>query len=190
MSGNPPDPADHFAAIVRGLVAVFAHLLAWTRTSTPRLVIANDRILRTAQRLDRLIARWRAGADLTPRPRAPRSRLATPRPYAPNPRGHAWLVREHQQAAQFAPQVETFLARPDIRALAEAAPQAGRLLRPLCRMFGIAPPAWLRLPDRPRPEPKPIPPRPRLTRDGLLPTDRPFPAYVRRAIRAWKPRYG
>ena len=60
-----------------------------------------------------------------------------------------------RQAAQFAPQVEHFLAEPELAALLRDAPQAGRLLRPLCRMLAIPVPAPLRLPARPpRPAPK------------------------------------
>ena len=51
-------------------------------------------------------------------------------------------------------------ASPDTRALVEAAPQAGRLLRPLCRALAIDPPAWLRLPGTPEPPPpRPSPAR-------------------------------
>ena len=92
-----------------------------------------------------------------------------------------------QPTAQFALQVELFLANPDTRALVEAAPQAGRILRPLCRGLNLTPPDWLRLPDRPQPAPResakpvstaapPDPPR----------HDRPIPPYVPAAARAWK----
>jgi hypothetical protein len=38
----------------------------------------------------------------------------------------------------------------DLRALAAATPQAGRILRPMCHMVGLKPPAYLQLPRRPR----------------------------------------
>ena len=47
-----------------------------------------------------------------------------------------------------------------IIALCAAAPQTGRLLRPLCRMFAIPEPAYIARP-KPRREPKPRQPRPR-----------------------------
>lgn len=50
---------------------------------------------------------------------------------------------------------------PEARALVAAAPRAGRLLRPLCRIFGVRVPDWLKLPRRPR---KPRPPKPAVPR--------------------------
>lgn len=157
----------------------------------PVLTLAYHRINRMVRRLDRLVAHWQAGTLPKPRPsrtRQPRRKQPdSDQPMPPRlPRGRAWLVRLVQPTAQLAGQVETFLATPETRALVEAAPQAGRLLRPLCRALGIAPPDWLRLPARPRPPRKPRtkPPRPPAT------PYRPLPAYVRAAVRAWKPRFG
>jgi hypothetical protein len=56
--------------------------------------------------------------------------------------------------AVYAGQVQTFLADPEAAALLEAAPQAGRILRPLCRMLAIPLPDHLR---RPKPSPEPPP---------------------------------
>jgi hypothetical protein len=42
---------------------------------------------------------------------------------------------------------------PEMAALVAGAPQLGRVLRPLCRMLAVKPPAWLRLPRRRRPAP-------------------------------------
>ncbi len=46
------------------------------------------------------------------------------------------------------------------------APQAGRVLRPFCRMLGLRPPAWLALPKRVRERKKkePLPPHPAAAR--------------------------
>ncbi|MCC7283005.1 MAG: hypothetical protein IT556_11525, partial [Acetobacteraceae bacterium] len=84
---------------------------------------------------------------------------------------------------------ETLLATPEATEFLTAVPQAGRILRPLCRMLGLTPPACLRLPERPRPphqkpraEPRAAPPP--------HPPARPLPAYVRAAVRAWKPKFG
>jgi hypothetical protein len=62
--------------------------------------------------------------------------------------------------------VNLMLQDPEARALAEAAPQAGRLFRPLCHMLGLDQPEWLRLPKRPRKPRKPRPPKPRKPRQG------------------------
>jgi hypothetical protein len=111
--------------------------------------------------LERLIARWRAGTLPKPRlPRAGQSRKASPKPTLPT--APAWLVaRVGYTAAGFGSQLQHALSDPDLAAFLAAAPQAGRLFRPLYRMLGIEPPAPLRRQPRPRPaRPKP-PPKPK-----------------------------
>jgi hypothetical protein len=39
---------------------------------------------------------------------------------------------------------------PEMRRFVAEVPQAGRLLRPMCQMVGMRPPAWLALPKRVR----------------------------------------
>jgi hypothetical protein len=46
--------------------------------------------------------------------------------------------------------LQELLADPDMAALVAAAAQAGRILRPLCRMLNAEPPPYLRLSKRPR----------------------------------------
>ncbi|MCC6719774.1 MAG: hypothetical protein IT555_17970 [Acetobacteraceae bacterium] len=202
------------------LAAVLALHTARLPAIAALLAVAYYRLRQTILRLDRLARRWQANTLPAPRPgragqtrRRPAHDPARPR----LPSGHAWLIRLVQPTAQFAGQVQALLTHPDTVALAAAAPQAGRLLRPLCRALGIAPPDWLRLPPRPPhpspahpspahpgpahpgpahpgpplpspPLPSPAPAQPRAPRPatGLLPTDRPLPAYVRAAVRAWK----
>jgi hypothetical protein len=67
------------------------------------------------------------------------------------PSARAWLVKLMGWPAPcYGSHLNTMLAEPEMLALVQAAPQAGRLLRPLCRMFGIDPlPEYLRLPPRP-----------------------------------------
>jgi hypothetical protein len=50
-------------------------------------------------------------------------------------------------------ELEEMLENPGTAALVAGAPQLGRVLRPLCRMLAVKPPAWLRLPRRRRPAP-------------------------------------
>lgn len=63
--------------------------------------------------------------------------------------GHfAWLVRRvGWQAAGFGCQLRAVLQTPEMVALLEASPQAGRMLRPICRMLAVET-ALLRLPPR------------------------------------------
>ena len=115
--------------------------------SYARMVHALHRLPWLLERIDSLAQRWHAGTLPPPRPgprRAPRpaTPVATP-PRQRDPSSHGWLARIHHPARQIACQVEHLLAQPDTRAFVAAAPQAGRLLRPLCRMLGATPPDWL-----------------------------------------------
>ena len=157
----------HLGTILTRICALVAHQAATIRPITAPLIallaLTHGRLWRLAHRFDALALRWRAGT--LPRPRA--SRPGRPRPARPDsaqaPKlptsGRAWLIRLHQPTAQLAGQVEAFLARPDTHALVAAAPQAGRLLRPLCRALGLTPPDYLRLPPRPPRAPRPAQPR-------------------------------
>jgi hypothetical protein len=67
------------------------------------------------------------------------------------------------EAAAAGSQLRHLLADPEMAALIEAAPQMGRLLRPLCRSLGVRlPPGLLPPPRAPKPrKPRsPQPPRP------------------------------
>ncbi len=179
------------AAALSGLRATVANHIARAWHLEPLLALIYHRLTRMALRLDRLTQRWQAGT--LPKPRAPQTRSAPTRPDSPKPKpsavpkSHFWLVRLVQPTAHYIVPVENFLANPETRALVEAAPQAGRILRPLCRALGITPPEWLRLPARPVTPRKSRakPPRP----EPATPY-RPLPAYIRAAVRAWKPKYG
>ncbi|MBV8095574.1 MAG: hypothetical protein JO110_20555 [Acetobacteraceae bacterium] len=53
------------------------------------------------------------------------------------PGGFGWLIRLVPGAAAYAGQVEHLLADAEMAALLAEVPQAGRILRPLCRMLAI-----------------------------------------------------
>jgi hypothetical protein len=152
---------------VADICAGIAVVAARYRALAPLLVLVWCRLRRTVARLDRLAARWQQGR-LSPRPGGTHSRQPPQlhpadagRPRR-TPQGHAWLIRLHQPLAQFAPRIQRLLDDPEVIALCAATPQAGRLLRPLCRMFAIAPPACIARPAPVRPRtprpPKPQPP--------------------------------
>ena len=76
-----------------------------------------------------------------------------------------WLFHVAQpQAALALSHLQHWMAHPDLPAFLEAAPQAGRLLRPLCRLVGLEAqpgvPAELNLPAPPPFRPSPPPPAP------------------------------
>ena len=135
------------------------------------------RLHRLANRLTRLHDRWQAGtlpkprvrpASATPRttPRQPPARIPTfPMPGTPLvdpparlPRGHGWVLKRLPHCAEQSGRLHDLLQRAETRRFVEDAPQAARLLRPLCRALGVDQPDWLRLPKRPR---RPRPPKPR-----------------------------
>ena len=121
------------------------------------LLLARLRSL--TRRFNALVARLDAGL-----PAPPRRQRATTRPAraAPDPgvlrlpRGRFWLIRLlPYEAASYGSQLKAMLADPQTAALLAAAPEAGRILRPLCRLLAVHPEGMLALPaDRGKPEPR------------------------------------
>ncbi len=165
MFSFPRTPPERFAAIIDLLCRMVAARIAGGRLAGPLIILIWRRLNRMGVRFAALAARHDAGTLRPPRlrPRAPRP--ARPRPPDPLPRGKAWLIRLVPEAAGGASQLQHLLADAEMVALIAAAPQAGRILRPLCRMLGLRPPAVLALPPRPprppaAPPPAPHPPAP------------------------------
>jgi len=158
---------EHLEAILRPLRAMLNGHTQTPGPLQPLMMLIWRYLHRPVQRLQRLIEKLQAGTLTPPRPRA-----ITPTPPIPRapklrlPNHHAWLIRLIQRTAQLHAQLEILIARPEMAELLAAAPQAGRILRPLCRMLGIRPlPPILRLPPRPRRArpPKPAPTVARIT---------------------------
>ncbi len=150
-------PLGHrLAVIVAGLYGVIAPRAAAEWAITALLVRLVTRLDHMVLRLDRLVARWQAGTLAPPRP-SRASRPRTSRPRLAFPRAAAWLNRLIPATARWSPGIGLLLASPECQALIADAPQAGRILRPLCHMLGIPLPVALRLPKRPR-RPAPNPP--------------------------------
>jgi len=166
-----------------------AHLGA-NRHLEPVLALAYYYLKRTASRLERLIARWQAGTLIPRHPAARASRAPAPAPSLAEtgprtpklrlPSGKFWLIRLVQPTAQLYPQLEQLVASPEMAELLAAAPQAGRILRPLFRMYGLPMPEILHLP--------PVPRRPRPPRSAkLAPAVTPVTAQERRKWRNYSP---
>ena len=162
ISTTPPAAADRFALIIGGLSRAVA---TQHRVGLSGLLIIAiwSRLIRIATSFAALAARVRAGTLPAPRRRASRpasSRPASsppapsgsppPRPASPFlPRGFAWLIPlVPHEAAGFGSQLAHLLTDPEMTALVSAHPGMGRILRPLCRMLGVATPPALR-PARP-----------------------------------------
>jgi hypothetical protein len=115
---------------------------------------------RARRRLARLVERFRDGSLCPPRPRArPRSRASEtdeaalrPQPAFSPPRNYAWLCGlVPQWAASCGGQLLMALDTEEMRAMAEAGPQLGRVLRPLMWALAVTEPAYLNPKPRPRP---------------------------------------
>jgi hypothetical protein len=78
------------------------------------------------------------------------------------PREFGWVRRALPETGQFAGVLTYLLRDPETAALVEKAPEAGRILRPLCRLLGIEAPEFLRrgyVPADPPPHLTSPPPR-------------------------------
>lgn len=164
----PPTPrglAWRFTAIITCLCAAIAARAAKQRALQPLILQLWGALRRRAGRFERLVARVQAGRLSASRPASRPPRRHRPPAAGPRlPRRFAWLVRLAPETAVFGSQLRALLADPETAALLEAAPQAGRLLRPFCRMLGVRPgPALapaLVPPRRDRPPRRGRPPRP------------------------------
>jgi hypothetical protein len=121
-----------------------------------------------AARFASVIARVRSGALPKQGVKKPRSDENTrhtrgsPSPGTSSlrlPRSFGWLVRLGSEAACYRSQLQYLLSDPEIAALLAAAPQVGRVLRPLCHMLGLRVRQWpaLCLPVRRQPARLPPP---------------------------------
>ncbi len=140
----PRTPAECFAGIIAWLNRDLAAWAAKNRLAAPLILLLWPRLNRLAIRFTALAARVAAGTAAPRRSTSLRAAGARPRkPYARLPRGFAWVVRMVPGTAAYGSQLQHLLADPEMAALLAAAPQAGRLLRPLCRMLGVRPPPAL-----------------------------------------------
>jgi hypothetical protein len=147
IPSGPASPSDFLARTLGGLCRAIAARCAGRdaaiTVARPLLILLWSRLNRTVLRFASLAARAAAG-----RLAAPRSRPARPAPVSPpspsplsSPRppavGFVWLVRLVPGTAAYGSQLQYLLATPEMAALLATAPQAARILRPLCRMLGV-----------------------------------------------------
>ncbi len=101
------------------------------------------------------------------------------------PAGRMWLTKILQpvawQVLQWSSAITQLLDDPEVKALVAAAPQTGRLLRPLCLLFEMPVPDYLRLPKRVR---KPRAPKPRATPSARKERQGPARGFTRKQIDA------
>jgi hypothetical protein len=147
-----PDLAQSFALVIAGLCRATASHIVVDRGAGPLLIRIFIRLHRLAARLTSLVSQVQAGKLPPPGPGHSTGGASRRQPRLPERSG--WLLRLVPGTAVYAGQVQTLLDDPQTAALLEAAPQAGRILRPLCRMLALPLPDYLR---RPRPPSAPPP---------------------------------
>ena len=127
-----------FAPWIDQLRSLIFHRAIYTAVLGPLMPILHNYLGRAVRRLDRLVLAWERDqlptAPTTRRTARPARQVAKP-PRLPTAQN--WLPNLHAPAGQYRAPLAVLLADPDTKALAEATPQAGRILRPLCRMFGV-----------------------------------------------------
>ncbi len=181
----PAAPADRFACLIDGLCRAIAAPGAGRGLAGPLMILLWSRLRRLSVRFAVLAARFRAGT-LPARPARRPGRSGPPPPHLP--KTLAWLVRLVPEAAASGSQLQHLLTDPELAALLAAAPQAGRILRPLCRMLGVHLPPALRPPPPPSPAPAdpPAPAPPTASRPpAACPVRRPGRG---RSAAGWVPR--
>ena len=140
------------------------------RALAPLILLVWNRICRLRNRFTRLMLQWERGQFPTSRPRAKRPGKPRAKPELRLPTAGMWLVRLVPFTAENIGHIEGLLNDPDVKALVAAHPQAGRILRPWARMFGIALPDHLKLPPRAPRKPRPRkPPRAKIDLSDLRP---------------------
>ena len=157
---------EKFAELITGLCgALSKQSNARCFTAGPLRLLAWQRWSRMRRLFTAVVARMHAGT--LPAKAPPRPLQAKPRPAAkPDqprlpPLRSGWVVRlcpEYWHLNGWRVPLAELLADPEMLAAVQAAPQMGRILRPLCHMLHFEMPAYLRLPPRPR---RPRPPRPK-----------------------------
>ncbi|MGC9269444.1 hypothetical protein [Acidiphilium sp.] len=171
--------SDRIAFLIMMFRKQFCEQGVAARVSDPLLHFMVNYLSRTCARLLKIIASPPKIRPPRPRPNRP-DRVRKPNPI---PGGFNWLRRlipNNHILNGHAVAFQQLLNEADMRELIEANPTTGRLLRPLCRMFGIKPPAGLQRPPRPKRPKRPTRPRrPKPAKPPETPPD--FPALHRPA---------
>jgi hypothetical protein len=134
-------PLAHWLTlIVAGLRKAAAARAGRDQAVAPLVALLWARLARLTARFDALVARLAAGRPAAPHRQRTRPARAAPAGTGRLPRSHARLIRLLPgEAASYGCQLQAMLADPQTAALLAAAPEAGRILRPLCRLLMITP---------------------------------------------------
>jgi hypothetical protein len=151
--------AANVALIATGICRALAARCATDRAIQPISLLLWGRLYPAAVDFLCLFARWREGRLQAAREcrRQPRAKAhAVTKQKFSLPRAFAWLVKLVPEAAVFGSQLQQLLTDPEMALFLADAPQAGRIIHPLCRMLGVQPLPQMRPPqalDRQGPDP-------------------------------------
>jgi hypothetical protein len=137
LPDTAPALARRFAVIMAGLGALIARRFLKMRHLSGFTVRLWGYLNRAVRRFHRALTQ-KPGKVRAPRVRADRADAVRARVVA-LPSGRGWIVRElGWEAAPYMAQLESLLAEVATRSALAGAPSAGRILRPICRMLGVA----------------------------------------------------
>jgi hypothetical protein len=153
---------DDLTAILVGLYRAMAPLL-----ETNKLILCvTIRIALAAGALVFVFHRWREGLLRPARKQPQRQPAKVPAKNQPPardpsvvvlPRRFGWLPQYLPETAVFAEQLQQYLADPEVADLFARCPQAGKILRPICRILGVKPIPEILRPPAPTPAHQPLP---------------------------------
>ena len=139
--------AERFARIIGGLREAMATRAEHNPVLMEIAARLWNRLTEAAERFAAIAAHPVARSRRRPAEPAPNSADAAPtRPPAPRrtlPRTYGWLARMAPETVPFGIDFAYLLGQPEMTELLATAPRLWRVLRPLCRMFGITPPEAL-----------------------------------------------
>ena len=144
-------PADRFTSLVERLMKdVEASVIFSEWVPIWAIKLLWRRLRRMKARFAAVVARLRAGGPMAGVLRARRERRGAADPDAARrcglPVHCGWLLHTISWAFVRAWDLEEIVADPEMERLVAAAPELGRVLRPLCHMLAVKQPAYLRLP--------------------------------------------
>jgi hypothetical protein len=177
LASAQPDP---ICAVLRAILGGLRAVLGEWGLEAEVALLLHRRIGVVLGRIERMMIRFRAGGLWRHQDRKARVGAIRGRANCTLPRRFGWLVRAGgYRAAGFGSQLQALVQTPEMAELLAAAPQAGRLLRPLCRALAVE------LPGEPektgRMETAPV--RRRLPRAKPEPFRIPLPRGVLSAVR-------
>jgi len=131
-----PELARRMGLILGALAAVVARRFLREPALAGLIVTLWHRLNRVARRFEQAVLRPRPQRVRAKRVVVADAPVVAPRPRVPG--GRMWLVKVlGWEAVGHGSQLSALLAEPEMRAVLEAVPAVGRILRPVCRMLGI-----------------------------------------------------